>query len=144
MRAYRGEAADAEASRRRRDLDDLEGVLVLLLPLQLPVPVLLPAHHRQTRLHAADRKEHATCQLVHHSDRRTRSYVCSCATNLVVGDGGGGDHGHGGLLSLLCLLPLREIRRVLASEGGGARKGFGGRAERPQIFLLCSPLMDGG
>ena len=54
--AYGGEAADAEAARRRRDLDDLEGVLVLLLPVPLPLPLpvppvlVLPAHHRETRL----------------------------------------------------------------------------------------------
>jgi hypothetical protein len=53
--AYGGEAADAEAARRRRDLDDLERVLVLLLLLPLPLPVpaavpVLPAHHRETRL----------------------------------------------------------------------------------------------
>jgi len=53
--AYGGEAADTEAPRRRRDLDDLVGVLVLLaLPLPLPVPavLVLPAYHRETRLHA--------------------------------------------------------------------------------------------
>jgi hypothetical protein len=57
--SYRGEAADAQASRRRRDLDDLERVLVLLLlPLQLSVrPVLLPAHHRQTRLRIEENKD---------------------------------------------------------------------------------------
>jgi len=38
-----GEAADAEAARRRRDLDDLEGVLVLLLPVPLPLPLPLCA-----------------------------------------------------------------------------------------------------
>jgi len=46
--AYGGEAADAEAARRRRDLDDLEGVLVLLL--LVPPVLVLPAHHRETRL----------------------------------------------------------------------------------------------
>jgi len=56
--AYGGEAADAEAARRRRDLDDLEGVLVLLLPVPLPLPLplpvppvlVLPAHHRESWL----------------------------------------------------------------------------------------------
>lgn len=49
--AYGGEAADAEAPRRRRDLDDLEGVLVLLaVPLPVPAVPVLPAHHRETRL----------------------------------------------------------------------------------------------
>jgi len=46
--AYGGEAADAEAARRRRDLDDLEGVLVLLL--LVPPVLVLPAHHRERRL----------------------------------------------------------------------------------------------
>lgn len=51
-RSYSGEAADAEALRRRRDLDDLERILVLFLLLPLPVPpvLVLPAHHRETRL----------------------------------------------------------------------------------------------
>lgn len=69
--AYGGKAADAEAPGRRRDLDDLEGVLELLaavpLPAAVPAVPVLPAHHRETRL--------------------------------VVREGGGGDHGHGGLLA---------------------------------------------